>query len=500
MRALHLLGASRRSLTLASVTLAAVLGIPLAALADWGQFQGGPSHEGTSDGPSAPLEEVWSNDDIEIDDADVTGGLSPPVVADDGTIVVVGPNEILGFDGADGSELFSTERDIGPTVQPAIGQGPDGSIVVFTEGFGEEGPPTTASSSVSPSVSPSGSPSPGGPEGTGFDSHVEAVDLRTGEPVWTTPVQLEDVVRTPVAADDATAYVGDAGGFVTAIELSSGEVRWTADLGTSIAGAVTPDGDRAYVATLGEQQTAGVVVALDVSTGEEVWRTDEDAVLGNLVSGPVVTDGRIFALEPGFVVALRATDGALLWRTEIVNPQTTPFSPQGIGSLAPVSADGRVFVVDVSGRVYALDAETGAERWDHALNDPSQLSPPVLMADHVLVPTDAGVLYAVDRRTGHLAFRIGSRGSFLRGLADAGDLLIGVTGLEDARIVAFGDDPDGSLTDVPSPTTIDVGKLLAGFGLGAVPVVIVALALTRPLQRRLAPTAGPDDGLEDDPG
>jgi hypothetical protein len=43
-----------------------------------------------------------------------------------------------------------------------------------------------------------------------------------------------------------------------------------------------------------------------------------------------------------------------------------------------------------------------------------------------------------------------------------------------------------------------VGALLAGFALGALPVGVLAVALTRPLQRRLmastAPEGGPDDG------
>ena len=56
-----------------------------------------------SDGPTAPLEVAWRHSDIAIEDADVTGGLSSPVVSDDGTIVVVGPHEVLGFDGEDGS-------------------------------------------------------------------------------------------------------------------------------------------------------------------------------------------------------------------------------------------------------------------------------------------------------------------------------------------------------------------------------------------------------------
>jgi outer membrane protein assembly factor BamB len=491
LRASRSSGPSRRSLAAASVTLALVLvvGVPLVALADWSQFQGGASHQGVTDGPSAPLEQAWSNDDIELDDAAVTGSLSSPVVADDGTVVVVGPNEVLGFDGENGSEVFSVERDLGPSVQPAIGRAPGGQIVVFTEGFGGVGPTTTASPSPSP-----------GAEGDdeGFDSHVNAVDLATGEPVWGSPVQLEALVRTPVAADERAAYVGDVDGRVTAIELTSGEVRWTADLGTPTAGAVTLDGGRAYVATVGGQQTPGIVVALDTSTGDEVWRSEEEAVLANLVSTPIVADGRILALEPGFVVTLDARDGRLLWRTEIVNPQTTPFAPQGIATLAPVSSDGQAFVVDVTGRVFALDAETGAELWDHAINDPSQLSPPLLSAEHVLVPTDSGMLYAIDRRTGHLVFQADAGGAFLRGLADAGILLIGVTGAEDARVVAFGHDPDGSLVDEPSPTTVDVGRMLVGFALGALPAGIVAMALARPLQRRLGTTPRPQGDLEED--
>jgi outer membrane protein assembly factor BamB len=470
-------------MTVAWLTLVVVFGVPLAALADWTQFQGGPTHEGLSGGPPAPLEVAWRSDEIDIDDAVVTGGLSSLVVAEDGTIAVVGSKEVLVFDGDEGSELFSVDRALGLSAQPAIGPGADGPIVVFAEGFGDRGP--------SPSASPSPSPSDAVGD-DGFDSHVRAIDLRTGELAWSSPVQLDDIVRTPIATDDTTAYVGDLSGHVTAIELSSAQVRWSEDLGSSIAGAVTVDKDRALVATVGEGQTPGAVVALDRSTGDELWRSGEDAVRGQLVSAPVVVDGRILVLEPGSILALDAADGRLLWRREIVNPLAPyPFSPQGISSVAPLSADGMVFAVDVTGRVYGLDAETGAEVWDQALNDPSPLTPPVLAGDHLLVPTSSGTLYAVDPATGHLVFRIDSGGSFLRGLAGGGDVLVGVTGGDAARLVAFAADPNGVLTDEPSPTTVDVAKLLAGFALGALPVAIALLALARPLQRRLGPRPTP---------
>jgi hypothetical protein len=485
-------------LTVAVLALAILFGAPLAALADWPQFQGGPTHDGLSDGPSAPLEVVWRSDDIAIDDADVTGGLSAPIIAEDGTIVVVGPNEVLAFDGEDRSEIFSAERDLGPSVPAAIGAGADGSIAVFAEGFGDRGPSATASASdvstpsPSPSATASRSPAAGSDE---RDSHLEAIDLATGEPAWPAAVPLDDVVRIPVSADESAAYVGDISGHVTAVELTTGDVRWSADLGTSIAGAVSVDGDRALVATVGEQQTPGFVAALDRSTGEELWRTGEDVIRGNLVSAAVVADARILVLEPSSVVALDASDGRLLWRTEIVNPLTTPFSPEAIAAMAPVSADGWVFAVDVTGRVYGLDAETGAVRWDHALNDPSPLTPAVLTDDQLLVPANSGELSALDPRTGHLLFRVDAGAAFLRGLADAGDVLVAVTGVADPTIVAFGADPDGVLIDEPSPTTLDIGKLLGGFALGALPVAVLALALARPLQRRLGPPPRPDPDI-----
>jgi outer membrane protein assembly factor BamB len=497
LRASRRSGVPPRSLTAALFTVALVLGVPLAALADWTQFQGGPTHAGLSDGPSAPLQVVWRVEDIAIDDADVTGGLSAPIVAEDGTIVVVGPTEVLAYDGEDHSEIFSAERDLGPSVPAAIGPGTDGPVVVFAEGFGDRGPSSTVSATTSPSATPSSSP---GGENDGRDSHLAAIDLRTGEPVWPEAVQLDDVVRIPVTADETAAYIGDISGHVTAVELASGETRWSEDLASSIAGAVTIDGDRALVATEGEQKTPGAVVALERTSGDELWRTGQDVIRGTLVSPPVVADGRILVLEPASVVALDASDGRFLWRTDVVNPlRPTPFSPQTIlSATAPVSADGMVLVVDATGRAYGLDAETGALRWDQALNDASPLTPPVLTDEHVLVPANSGTLYAVDPDTGHLVYEVDPGASFLRGLADAGDVLVGVTGVDDAGLVAFGVDPDGILTDEPSPTTFDLWKLLGGFALGAVPVALGALALTRPLQRRLRPVHPTPDRDEED--
>jgi outer membrane protein assembly factor BamB len=478
----------RRSLTVAFAAVALILAAPAAALASWPQFQGNATHDGLIDGPAAPLRVAWTNRDISLGGPDARGGLSAPVVAEDGTIVVVAPTAVLGFSPEDGSQTFEAERDFGPSAQPAVAGGADGPIVVFTEGYGDEPPASTAS--------PSPSPASGGDEDA-FDSHVNAIDL-DGEPVWDEPVRLDAIVQMPVAVDGDTAYVGDVDGGVTAVDVAEGTVRWSADVGSSVAGAVTPDGDRVYVTALGSQSAPGAVVALDASSGTELWRTTEDAIGSNVFSAPVLADDAIVVLEAGSVVALGADDGVLAWQREIVNPlRTPPFLFQATATPAPVLADGSIYVVDVTGRAYALDAGTGEIRWDHALNDPSPVSPPLVADEQVVVATDSGTVDAIDRTSGRLVWTLDAtdRGT-LRGLADAGDTLVAVAGTDDAELIAFGPDEDAALVDEPSPTTFDLGRLLAGYALGALVLGAAIVAAFTPLQRRMGPAVAPPDDVE----
>ena len=386
-------------------------------------------------------------------------GLSSPSIAPDGTIVVVAPGAVKTFDPVDGAELLSVERDLGPANQPAVADGSDGPIVVFTEGFGNEGPSATAS--------PGPSPSPTEEDDEEFDSHVRAIALDTGEDVWTTPIPLEDIVQTPVTVDGSTAYVGDVGGRVTAIDVTSGEVRWTAEVGSVIPGAITVADGRALVTAFGGRNEASEVVAFNAETGEEAFRASLEEA-SKLVSTPVVAEDRSWSsMRSGASWrSTRRTAVRLADRGDQPDRSLgAAVRPPGRRAAAPVSADGHVFAVDLTGRAYAFDAESGALLWDHALNDPSRFSPPLLADGQLLVPTDSGTLSAIDTETGHLVGG-GRRADFLRGLADAGDRIVGATGFDDGGLVAFEADPDGALLDEPSPTTFDVGAFVAGFVLG----------------------------------
>ncbi|HYW28167.1 MAG TPA: PQQ-binding-like beta-propeller repeat protein [Gaiellales bacterium] len=201
---------------------------------------------------------------------------------------------------------------------------------------------------------------------------VEAYDRRTGELRWLMTIGgmlTTGQYTTPAVARGVVYVAGPAS--VTAIALVNGgaDVIWQHDLGgdpTSERNVSTPllYGGRVYVST-GD----GNLVALDGSTGAEIW---SDALSStwqrppNALTNLALSDGLLFvgaADAPGptldeqsaRVIAVSAADGEVRWSHLV----STRFFEYG----TPVVANGLVFDTTQSGRLFALDAQTGDLRW-----------------------------------------------------------------------------------------------------------------------------------------
>ena len=382
--------------------------------------------------------------------------------------------------------------------------GADGPIVVFTEGFGDRAPSTTASAAA-PHLRPR------------LPRTRRRGKRRNSTRTSTPSISRRARPRGHRGSRSKTSYRSPWRWMRPArtSRMSSGESRPSSSRRARCAGRRT--WERRYpepspwtragrcVTTLGGRDEPSEVVALDAESGEEPVARECGGWAWNLVSAPIVADGRVLALDViGGVIAFDADDGRFLWRTEVINPiapRGQPFLLQGVGAPAPVSADGQVFAVDVTGRVYAFDAETGAPLWDHALNDPSQFSPPLLTSEHVLVPSDSGTLYAIDRRSGHLVGRVDAGGRVPPGVvrrwrparrASRGSRMPRVGGVRGRRGRSI------PRRGRPRPRSISAG---CSSGVSSSVVLVVGAVggprLARPLQRRLGtgashPTTGPD--------
>ncbi|MEO8548497.1 MAG: PQQ-binding-like beta-propeller repeat protein [Kofleriaceae bacterium] len=163
---------------------------------------------------------------------------------------------------------------------------------------------------------------------------VQAWDRATGSPLW----QREDdatvgINATPVIADH-TAFIVDAADEVTALDLATGAVKWTA--------ALDPDGFEWGNATIGTPAYArGILVvptlyrdlvALDAKTGSELWR---HAALPS----PIRATHYRGAGEAGY-------------------------------EASPIIAGDQVWIADTSGELAALDLRTGAPRYRATIGAP----------------------------------------------------------------------------------------------------------------------------------
>lgn len=107
-----------------------------------------------------------------------------------------------------------------------------------------------------------------------------------------------------------------------------------------------------------------------------------------------LSGGRIFASDAfGSVVALRASDGTVLWQRAVT-----------IAS-APVVAGSAVYVSDAGGTVYALRAADGTQLWQARVNAPGDTAddnPPQLCAADGVVYAMRNSVFALRASDGHV--------------------------------------------------------------------------------------------------
>src|SRR5206468_1822191 len=129
-------------------------------------------------------------------------------------------------------------------------------------------------------------------------------------------IDLDDPPSGPAGFDRTTAYIPLSSGRVVAVDLDQATIRWSHDLTTSMAPAVS-DG---LVVIAGDEQLA----AFEAATGKPRWIVP---VPGGLTTPPLVDAGWVVApAAGGDVLTIRATDGHVLWAKSLgAKVVATPF-------------------------------------------------------------------------------------------------------------------------------------------------------------------------------
>ena len=194
------------------------------------------------------------------------------------------------------------------------------------------------------------------------------------------------------AVIDGKVFFGDQSGVLSAVNLGTGALAWSATAGGAIASSPAVDGSARLVIA---GSADGNVYAWSEYSGKLAWQVSTG---GSVTSSPVIAGGTVYVGSASHkLFAINESTGAVRWTAGVAGAITA----------APALDPGAstIVVADSKGLVTAYRAGTGAatRRWQASAGAAVTASP-VLEGGRVLVGAQNGTVSAYSESTGKLAW------------------------------------------------------------------------------------------------
>jgi outer membrane protein assembly factor BamB len=195
------------------------------------------------------------------------------------------------------------------------------------------------------------------------DSRLIALDTATGSLVW--QYNTGDAINSSAPAlSNGVVFVGSRDGYLYAINAATGQLKWrysTINISLEASSPAVYNGivyiGGWYDTDIPDVSIGGSLYAVNEQTGQLVWHALDS--LGFSTS-PCVNDGKVYiSADDGSLYAVHAATGIVLWDKKI------------LPNSASAAISGNTLYVGGSGTwyIYALDKNTGAEKWKFRLQD-----------------------------------------------------------------------------------------------------------------------------------
>jgi outer membrane protein assembly factor BamB len=267
---------------------------------------------------------------------------------------------------------------------------------------------------------------------------VRALSRLTGAVLWEVKGRAGQL-----AARHDVVVLREANGTVWAMDPATGEARWKVD--STVAGTIPPTLFDTVVLVAGAGATA-----LRLKDGKAVWTSTE----GTATSLPVGHGAFVFVGEKDGTLRCRdAATGSTLWAL-----------PTASTLVSPVLVDDRqsILLGTTDRRFVALSLDKATTRWTWRLGADVHM-PPAVFDGLVLFTTHEDVLYALNRKNGHMVWRASLPSRPLSGpLLHQGSVLVACYGARPGEtfIVGFDAKTGRRLGDLKAPGELQSAPLL----------------------------------------
>jgi len=229
------------------------------------------------------------------------------------------------------------------------------------------------------------------------DNHIYGIDIRDGKEKWKIGTQ-KAVLGSPTIYK-GVSYIGASDGTFRAIDIATGKLLWAFD---ELKGYVSDKpliyDNKVYFGTWGNE-----FYALDAQTGEKIWEWTNGAssrMLSPAACYPVAAHGRIFIVAPDrFMTALDADQGTLIWRKKLDKYRVRE-------SMGLSTDHSLIYAKTMDGQLIGISTTANDMDivWQSALQLPYELAPTAIIEINktILVPSNSGLLSAIDRNTGRI--------------------------------------------------------------------------------------------------
>ena len=198
------------------------------------------------------------------------------------------------------------------------------------------------------------------------------------------------------AVDASGIYVGADTGWLRALEHDA-QPRWAyvdGNATSGISGAPALDTNKVYFGT-----SAGNLSALDKKTGQVSWMQRFD---GQISGAPLLFDESLYAVVStgrgsSYVVRVKRSDGTTDWRSD-------PIQANSASGPAVDRTSGLIFVGAADRRVHAFNLKTGQQVWEREL-DASVDATPSLIAGTLFVASNGEFAYSIKATNGEVIWK-----------------------------------------------------------------------------------------------